>query len=85
VKGGLQHPPLPKVELSLAGQQPIAQHDARALESGPLLERLLMGHQHVAHEVATSHQVDVLGTDPKVDEVAVPLLEIGQRPGRVVM
>ena len=77
VERGLHHPPLPKVEVALAGQEPVTEHDPGALESGPLLERTLMRHQHLPREVGPHHDEDVLRPDPEVHEVAVARAQVG--------
>ena len=85
MEGRLQHPPLAQVEVALAREQAVSQHDAGPLEAGPLLERLLMGDQHLADQVGAQHDVHVLRPDAKVHEVAVALVQPGHHCRRVVV
>ena len=71
VERRLHHPPLPQVEVALARQEPVPEHDPGALESRPLLERALVRDEHLAREVGPHDDEDVLRPDPEVHEVAV--------------
>src|SRR5262249_42209161 len=54
-------------------------------EPRPLLERLLVGDQHLADQVGAGDHVHPLWSQPEVDDVAVALRESRQRPDRVVV
>ena len=85
VERRLQHPPLAQVEVALARQEPVAEHDPRALEPRPLLERALVRHEHLARQVGPHDDEDVLRADPEVDEVAVARAQAGHDRCRVAV
>ena len=85
MEGRLQHATLAQVEIALAREQAVSQHDAGPFEAGPLLERLLMGDQHLADQVGAQHDVHMLRPDAKVHEVAVALVQPGHHCRRVVV
>ena len=60
MEGGLAQPPLPRVELAFAREQPLA-----------LLERVLVGHEHVLDLVGVPEEEDEVPPHPEADGVAV--------------
>ena len=85
VERGLHHPPLAQVEVALARQEPVSEHDLGALEPGPLLERALVGDEHLARQVGAHDDEHMLRADPKMDQVAVARAQIGHHRSRVAV
>ena len=71
VEGGLDEPPLPPVELTVGGEQPLAEERLGPLEPQSLLEGMLLRDQHLLHVVGVAHQVGVGQADPQAHDVAV--------------
>ena len=69
VKSGLEHPPLPEVERTVADQQPIADH----LPGGAVLlgEVARMSDQHLLDQVGMTDQDQMKLPQPCVNDVAV--------------
>jgi hypothetical protein len=85
VERRLEHPPLAQVEVALARQEAVSEHDLRPLEPGALLERALVGHQHLAGQVGPHDDEDMLRADAEVDEIAVPRPQLGHDRGGIAV
>ena len=79
----LHQPPLPKVQLALAGEQPLAEHALRHLQRLPLHEGSLLGDQHFADQLGMVQEHLALGSEAEAGDVAVLPGDPEQRPGRI--
>jgi hypothetical protein len=85
VKSRLQHPTLAQVEFALTRQQTVSEHDPRPFKTRPLLERSLVGDQHMTDQVCAEDHVDVLRADAEVHKIAVQLMQLAHHSRWVVM
>jgi hypothetical protein len=59
------------IVFALTRQQPFAQHPLRSLKKAPLREVVVIRNEYVAYVVRVVEQVKVLGSDAKMDDVAI--------------
>ena len=67
----LHQPPLPKMQLALAREKPLAEHAFRHLQRLPLHERSLLADQHFPDEIGMVQEDLALGSETEAGDVAV--------------
>src|SRR4029078_6956674 len=83
MKRRLHQAALAAVMRAFAGQEPIAQQHAGALQHAAFFELVLMGDQHVADGVGMGQVIDALATQREIDDVAVLAGHFFEKRGRV--
>ena len=79
----LHQPTLPKVQLALAREQPLAEHALRHLQRLTLHERSLLADQHFPDQIRMVQEDLALGSEAEAGDVAVLPGDTQERPGRV--
>ena len=79
---GLDQAPLAAPELSLAGQQPVAEQLLGPLQRTSLHGRATIGDEDLAHRVRVAGDVQVLGSEPHVREPGLPGRHRAEELGR---